>query len=56
MDKTLNVGGINGLGEGLINTNAKDFKELKSMIKKLSSNHQFEFLANSCQKVTGIDS
>jgi hypothetical protein len=41
-DKTVNVGGINGLGEGLINTNAKDYKELKSIIKKLSADQNEE--------------
>ena len=41
-DKEVNIGGINGLGEGLINTNAKDFKELKSMIKELSADQNEE--------------
>jgi len=41
-DKKVNIGGINGLGEGLINTNAKDFKELKSMIKELSTDQNEE--------------
>lgn len=38
----INAGGINGLGEGLVNTNSKDFLELKSQIKKLSKNHSQE--------------
>jgi len=31
--KEINVGGINGLGESLINTNSADFRSLKDMIK-----------------------
>ena len=34
----INAGGINGLGEGLINTNSQDFKHLKEIIKGRSSN------------------
>lgn len=41
-DKEVNIGGVNGLGEGLINTNAKDFKELESMIKELSADQNEE--------------
>jgi addiction module HigA family antidote len=33
----INAGGINGLGEGLINTNSGDFLELKAMIKKAAN-------------------
>lgn len=36
----INAGGINGLGEGLINTNSQDFKHLKEMIKGMSSNQE----------------
>ena len=32
MKKNINEGGINGLGEGLINTNSEEFKALQSMI------------------------
>lgn len=32
--KAINVGGINGLGESLINTNSSDFRILKEMIKE----------------------
>lgn len=46
-DKITNIGGINGLGEGLINTNAQDFKELQSMIKKLSSSQEEEERINN---------
>lgn len=42
MEKKINAGGVNGLGEGLINTNGKDFKHLQQMIKELSSNEEFE--------------
>ncbi|MEL7250874.1 MAG: hypothetical protein AAFZ63_02875 [Bacteroidota bacterium] len=38
----INAGGINGLGEGLINTNSKDFKHLKDMIKSMSNNYNEE--------------
>ena len=38
----INAGGINGLGEALINTNSRDFLELKSMIKKRSSTQSEE--------------
>ena len=31
--KEINVGGINGLGESLINTNSTDFRSLRDMIK-----------------------
>ncbi len=37
MKKNINEGGINGLGEGLINTNSEEFKALQSMIRKASS-------------------
>ena len=30
-EKEVNIGGINGLGEGLINLNSKEFKELQSI-------------------------
>lgn len=33
-NKTINAGGINGLGTGLINLNSNDFKELRRIIKK----------------------
>lgn len=46
-DKITNIGGINGLGKGLINTNAQDFKELQSMIKKLSSSQEEEERINN---------
>lgn len=36
----INAGGINGLGEGLININGQDFKHLKEMIKGMSSNQK----------------
>lgn len=36
----INARGINGLGEGLINTNSQDFKHLKEMIKGRSSNQE----------------
>jgi len=32
--KDINSGGINGLGESLINTNSEDFKALKKLIEK----------------------
>lgn len=32
--KAINVGGINGLGESLINTNSSDFRSLRDMIKE----------------------
>lgn len=32
--KGINIGGINGLGESLINTNSEDFKALKRLIEK----------------------
>lgn len=38
----INAGGINGLGEGLINTNSQEFKHLKKMIQKMSSNQADE--------------
>ena len=41
-EKEINAGGINGLGEALVNTNSRDFLELKSMIKKLSSSQSEE--------------
>lgn len=41
-EKEINAGGINGLGEALVNTNSRDFIELKSMIKKLSSSQSEE--------------
>ena len=40
--KQVNAGGINGLGEGLINTNSKDFKHLQDMIKSMSNNYNEE--------------
>ena len=36
--KIVNAGGINGLGEGLINTNSDEFKHLQKMIKQASQN------------------
>ena len=36
-ENKINAGGINGLGEALVNTNAREFIELKSMIKKHAS-------------------
>ncbi|MCB9284724.1 MAG: hypothetical protein H6563_11665 [Lewinellaceae bacterium] len=36
-ENTRNAGGINGLGEALVNTNSRDFLELKSMIRKHAS-------------------
>ncbi len=41
-DQVVNAGGINGLGESLINTNSKDFLVLKSMIKKISDSQPQE--------------
>lgn len=41
-EKIINIGGINGLGEGLINLNSKDFKDLQSIIKHHSSNQEEE--------------
>ena len=35
--QNINTGGINGLGEGLINTNSSDFLELKDRIKKAAN-------------------
>jgi addiction module HigA family antidote len=35
--KEINSGGINGLGEALVNTNSRDFLELKSMIQQHAS-------------------
>lgn len=35
-EKMVNVGGINGLGESLVNMNSQDFKFLKEIIKKNS--------------------
>lgn len=32
--KEINIGGINGLGESLINTNSEDFKALKRLIER----------------------
>ena len=34
MKKDINIGGINGLGESLVNTNSQEFLELRNMIKK----------------------
>ncbi len=34
---TINAGGINGLGAGLVNTNSREFRELQSMIKKAAA-------------------
>jgi len=42
LDQYINAGGINGLCEGLINTNSKDFLALKSLIKKISANQSQE--------------
>ena len=39
-EKEVNIGGINGLGEGLINLNSKEFKELQSIIKKHSNSQE----------------
>ena len=56
----INAGGINGLGEGLINTNSKDFKHLKDMIKSMSNNYneeqriENEFLSIRFQKESYI--
>jgi hypothetical protein len=36
----INAGGINGLGEGLINSDSRDFKHLKEIIKGRSSNQE----------------
>lgn len=41
-ENIINIGGINGLGEGLINLNSKDFKDLQSIIKQHSSNQEEE--------------
>ncbi|MBK8492791.1 MAG: hypothetical protein IPL49_18390 [Saprospirales bacterium] len=41
-EKEINAGGINGLGEALVNTNSHDFMELKAMIKKHSSSQSEE--------------
>jgi addiction module HigA family antidote len=35
--KEINPGGVNGLGEALVNTNSRDFLELKAMIQKHAS-------------------
>ncbi|MCG8328872.1 MAG: hypothetical protein MI974_14365 [Chitinophagales bacterium] len=40
--KIINAGGVNGLGENSVNTNAKDFKKLLSTIKEISSNQSKE--------------
>jgi hypothetical protein len=41
-EKEINAGGINGLGKARVNTNSRDFIELKSMIKKHSSSQSEE--------------
>lgn len=41
-EKEINEGGINGLGEALVNTNSSDFAELKTIIKKLSAGQSEE--------------
>lgn len=41
-EKEINAGGVNGLGEALVNTNSQDFTELKAMIKRLSANQSEE--------------
>lgn len=41
-EKNINVGGINGLGESLVNTNSKDFKFLQELIKQSSSTQEEE--------------
>ncbi len=38
----INAGGINGLGEGLINVNSQTFQHLKEMIKEMSSSQKEE--------------
>jgi plasmid maintenance system antidote protein VapI len=41
-EKKINIGGVNGLGEGLINTNSAEFIALKEMIQNLSSEQSAE--------------
>jgi len=36
--KFINEGGVNGQGEGLVNTNSTDFKGLQDMIKRTAEN------------------
>ena len=40
--ENVNAGGINGLGEGLINTNSQEFKHLQNMIQLASKNERQE--------------
>jgi len=42
LNQYINAGGINGLGEGLINTNSKDFLALKSLIKTIAADQSQE--------------
>ena len=45
---TTNIGGINGLGESLINTNSLEFRALKNMIhESFQSQSEEERIANS---------
>ncbi|RMG26524.1 MAG: hypothetical protein D6730_08925 [Bacteroidetes bacterium] len=47
-----NPGGVNGLGEGLINTNSRDFLALQSMIQQISSDmSEEERLKNECLSI-----
>lgn len=46
-EKIVNIGGINGLGADLINTNSKDFQALQSMLAKVATSlSEEERLAN----------
>ena len=40
--KSINLGGINGLGEGLINTNSNEFLALQAAIKRMASGQSEE--------------
>lgn len=46
-ERMLNEGGINGLGEGLVNTNDKNFKELQAVITKIADNQEEEQRLNN---------
>lgn len=45
--KEINVGGINGLGQALINTNSEDFKSLKVLIKKTYEGQEEQEIINN---------
>jgi hypothetical protein len=41
-EKMVNIGGINGLGESLVNTNSQDFKFLQEIIRKNAESQEAE--------------